>query len=204
MHFLFASCFLLGANLYAFQKGLKTTPKTFPGIFIAFLHLILVQVYCVAFTWTLVVSPVHDTTDWFVASVFVLGLGSLILFGWRLFSTLKIGGPRSSWRTWLTLWAALTGGYVLFTASDHWWFFGESEQAGLADAEALGVPDIDCDRMVITNFEEGAANWRCPMGVAIGGALSGRVFIPWPAYSEGSSVELKKAIERVVEDATPR
>lgn len=107
----------------------------------------------------------------------------------------------------LSLAFVVLGLYITGTTIDHWLFFRDTDKAGVAAAEALGVKDIQCDQMVLVRLTDTGADFRCPISLSLGG-MSSAPFVPWPSYAAGHSAELKNAIEAASREAhrsdTPR
>lgn len=194
MPFLFAFTVLGWAHLIVVFRSRKAgrTP---------ILHFIALFVAMLAFMDAVYLSPFNergvpvDARNWVPIAVLGFGLVSSMAFGWKFYQIYKGGGDRtrSGWRSGLSLSFALLGVYLASAAIDHLIFFTPSDQSGTAAAEALGVPDIRCDQMVLVRLTISGADYRCPASFALGG-MSSAPFVPWPSYEAGHSREVKAAI----------
>lgn len=97
------------------------------------------------------------------------------------------------------------GAYMLGAGIDELHFLGNGADAGAADLAFFrehGVSDIKCSKalILVRRDASGPARYRCPTSVVVG-QFSTAPLIPWPDYSEGTSIQLATALRRL-ESAT--
>lgn len=201
MPFLLAFTILGWAHLIAVYRSLMNGRPPF-------LHILALFGFMLAFMDAAYLSPLNsrgvpgDARNWVPTAVLVFGLLSIVVFGWKFYTMYRGGGDqtRSGWRSGLSLSFVVLGVYMAGAAVDHMAFFLDSENAGTAAADALGVKDIQCEQMVLVRLTSAGADYRCPVSLALGG-MSSAPFVPWPSYVAGHSTELKAAIESASREA---
>ncbi|WP_432263399.1 hypothetical protein [Cupriavidus sp. TMH.W2] len=145
-----------------------------------------------------------DSVNWCVPLFFLLGIATLILFGGKFVGTVKEGramDTSAGLRFGMIVWAMMAGTYLTFAVADHWWFFRDQQNSGVAEARLLGGTDVPCDGLALVRIDAESAAYRCPSSLVWGGAFRQWPFAPWPSYQEGESVLLKKGIEEAQRSA---
>ena len=134
-------------------------------------------------------------TNYSVPMFFVFGLLSVLAFGKKLVVARSQAAEGAAFRVGMIVWALLGGLYLTGATIDHWVFFRDRENSGIADARALGGDDVPCEGYALVRVEGEKASYRCPTSIAWGGIMSEWPFAPWPSYQAGESVKLKHGIE---------
>lgn len=153
-----------------------------------------------------VVSPRGDHLH-----LWSLGLGGALavaVFGLRLYRLRKepnagffaVGANTS---------AILIGLYMLVVVADQLVFFAPPrDDAGMVNwslfREQGRVTDIQCesDILVVKGLDSDSATYRCPHdGTMVMGRFSGAPFVPWPAYTEGTSHQLAVEVRKMQRSA---
>lgn len=143
-----------------------------------------------------------DATNYTPFLVLVCGLLFAAWFGMQAFSLSR--SLRTSNQTrinvpfGLALLSLIGSMYLLFTATDHWWFFRTTD-AGVANLIGLDVHEVKCD-MVLVRLEEYRAVYRCPRSAVFNASYSAP-FVPWPHYDEGVSRRLKGKLDEILQTA---
>jgi len=109
------------------------------------------------------------------------------------------------WRSGVFAWGLMVGLYHCLALADGIGFAAHRETV-VADPGALGVNDVACaGPVVLRPLPNGVALYRCPHNAIWGGGTT-LPFVPWPAYHEGHSLALGRAVERAGGDrpAGPR
>ena len=132
--------------------------------------------------------------------ILLLGLASGWAFGLRFRRSWAAGARSFNFDHQVNIFCILAGLYMVGTAIDHMVFFHEKERAGVANAVGMGVSSIQCDQMVVVHITDEDAVYRCPKSIALGVGTAAP-FVPWPSYTEGHSVELKRTLERLSQNA---
>lgn len=201
MPFLFAFTLLGWAHLIALYRSLTSGRQPF-------LHMLALFAFMLAFLDAAYLSPLNsrgvpgDARNWVPTAVLVFGLLSMAAFGWKFYLMYRSGGDKtkSGWSSGLSLTFVLLGVYMTGAAVDHMTFFSDPNNAGKADAYALGAKDIQCEQMVLVRLTSTGADYRCPVSLTLG-VMSSAPFVPWPSYLPGHSRELKTAIEAISVEA---
>lgn len=74
------------------------------------------------------------------------------------------------------------------------------EIAKMEEATASATDDLLCESYAIVRIDGDDAIYRCPTYMVFG-PYSETPFIPWPAYVEGRSAELKAALDALLANA---
>lgn len=222
MLFMYVILFLGYANFIAMFRLSRRTDKTMPDSFLMTSHVLVSLALCHAFLIGIGVFAEEGIRPPFggfwqftraisdyklcVPLFFAFGLGSALLFGYKLIGMARSGSDQSpaGWRSGLSLLAVCAGLYVGYTCVDHWYFF-RGDKAGIAAVSMLGVDDVPCgDGMALVRLEDKGARWRCPKPYTlVFGArqLSNQPFLPWPGYRDGVSQKLKAKLEDIINHA---
>ncbi len=96
-------------------------------------------------------------------------------------------------------------GVLVHIVSDHASFFDtDPNLTGFSDLgvfqKEYGVDDLLCESYAIVRIDGDDAIYRCPTYMVFG-PYSETPFIPWPAYVEGRSAELKAALDALLANA---
>ena len=149
--------------------------------------------------------PIHRT-NWVAVAAFAFGVASAAIFGWHVVRYIRGNGDysRTGWRIGLSGIALLCGVYLACATMDHWWFY-RGEQAGMIDGRFLAsrYPQLDCPDMVLFRMGNETAVYRCPTRIFLGG-MTVTPFVPWPAYVQGESAELKRVLDTLMTDLPTR
>jgi len=192
MPFLLTSFLLVACNFYvAIRMG---KPSSLPQFARWLSHLLIAQFFAGALVLDLLTRGRTLSLNLVVGGVLALGLGSSVLFGLRLKAYSAVGRSLLDWKAGITFCSVAAGLYLSFTAINHWSFFRD-EHSGIVLPQALDVDDVACGKLVLVSFDGDTAQWRCPTAIAWGDPIRGRVFVPWPSYTDGESVKLKSALE---------
>lgn len=203
MLFLAATTFLAYANMIICWSGFVGLIQGKRMPLVNHLHALTSFCFLIGFLLPVAQDGRALGTNWAVLAYFVLGAASAVLFSVRVCRGVR--GQRDtsamSWKSGIGMWAVLAGLYVAGATVDHWRFFShDPANTGIASLEGLQVKSISCNGMVIVRMDGDQAVYRCPTSISFG-ATTMQPFYPWPAYTEGSSVELKRAIDRVMATA---
>ncbi|CAM5562739.1 hypothetical protein [Eoetvoesiella caeni] len=130
--------------------------------------------------------------------LFLFGMVSYLLFSgylWRSVNgsestngMLQIGMPA------LTLFCSA---YLCFTVGDHWEFFKDEMNSGFVDASFIQSQDVSCSGVVLVQFQDETALYRCPSTIVLG-SRADVLFVPWPAYTQGTSRDLRSKMEAMM------
>jgi hypothetical protein len=196
MQFLAAVTFLLYVNLIASVRALKRGQTKWGASHFA---VAMIGSWGGLLGFGILNGLTKNTTinqhNWCVLLFFIVGGGTAILFGIKLFYIFKNKvSSTPSWRYGVSIWAVVAGLYVSGAVVDHWVFFSDEEHAGIAAADLLGAKDVQCSSMVFVRITPQTAVYRCPKTFVLG-QYTGKPFAPWPSYEEGESVTLKNRIE---------
>jgi hypothetical protein len=174
-------------------------------------NLLALSAFLLAFFDTLYLSPFNekgvpgDARNWVPLALFAFGVLSAVVFGLKFARMYRAGTDKTvtGWRSGISLACVVLGIYVAGAAVDHWLFFVNNENSGVASADGLGVGDIQCEQMVLVRLTESGADYRCPLSLSLGGMAS-KPFVPWPSYTSGHSKALKSAIDSATRAARER
>lgn len=145
-----------------------------------------------------------DAFNWSPVAYLIFGTLSLIVFGTKFcvkycrhISKQEVGPA-----VVFSLWAAVAGAYVSFTAIDHFIFFRDREHSGQIAVQAFTSERLDCNAdMLLVRIDGSTATYRCPQTLRLGRDYSAP-FVPWPSYTEGTSVKLKANIDSVMNEVS--
>ncbi len=130
-----------------------------------------------------------------VLCFFIFGVSTIIFFCIQLGQIINMP---TSWQFYLYAIGAIAGAYIVTTTADHFWFVrGSSDQSGVVNLAELRIHDVSCENnRVLVRIEKNFARVRCPTFI-VWGQSKNNLFIPWPSYHEGRSVELKQMAEKI-------
>lgn len=204
MPFLAATTFLLYAHMIATFRAL--TDRNGARRLGAVLHWIATTVGACAVIFGFGMESVftgarQPSMNLSVPLFFAFGLMTVILFGAKLMSARHQVADGAAFRLGMIVWAAVAGVYLAGTTVDHWMFFRDRENSGIADVRALGGEDVPCQGYALVRVDGEMARYRCPTSLVWGGMLSEWPFSPWPNYQAGESRKLAQGIQALHRNA---
>jgi hypothetical protein len=142
-------------------------------------------------------SDVNLTPWLFLFGGVVTGLSSLFI------ATRPVvqpdGGRSRRGGAWIL--CSIAGGYIGFTAIDHFKFFWDDKNSGIIASDIGRAAGISCEASYLLAHQEGKAiRYRCPLTIQLGSPF-GQPFVPWPSYTEGTSEALAEQIEKIKREA---
>jgi hypothetical protein len=107
---------------------------------------------------------------------------------------------------WQAAWvfALCSGFYIGIASMDHILFWKDTDRVGLTTEALYKGTDVECESgIILLKKEDNGYRYRCPKNVVLGHPLI-EPFVPWPAYSEGISLQLKGKIAEVMKQPRGR
>lgn len=157
--------------------------------------------FSLSFTYMTLGVGIALNENWLVYGTVLLAVVSAVNFGQQLLSSAGRSFAYIGNRV-LALFCSAT---LLFIVANHFLFFGtDPNLTGFSDLGYFqNMYDVDgllCEGYAIVRIEGSEAVYRCPTSIVYG-PFSDAPFIPWPAYMEGRSAELKAAQDALLANA---
>lgn len=201
MVFLAALTVLLYANAFACWRMSARDKRAIP---VLGLHMIAMTSGGAAFVFGQIekyrqVVPNHNIS----APLFCLaGLCTFAAFARKAVQIVRSGDETAAgaggWRIGVSTVVLCIGLYMMSTVADHYWYF-RSEESGIVNVDFLQLKDPPCSGYALLRFDGDLAVYRCPGILSFGSAIN-EPFVPWPGYVEGSSRDMKSALDRALSD----
>lgn len=210
MVFVFALMLLMTLSLYGFLKPVSGAVRITSQIILRNALLMAAALACASpvlfelYTMTQLSSgkAVSLGQDFWPAYVMLGGATvSMVIYGWIL---ARLRGTQASAMTFgrATIGMAVSI-YVLAVFTDHMLFyFQRTDDTGIVDLDTLReitpIKDMACNAptaLIRLEHNQGPvhATFRCPTTLLVGRYTTAPM-LPWPSYTEGTSVGLAKAI----------
>lgn len=125
------------------------------------------------------------------------GVVGVIVFPYIVYRRVSVttSSKRLAVGPWIV--CAMTSAYLTYTAIDHFIFLADKESSGVLSAQIAREVGIDCAAPYLLVRKEGnKLAYRCRHNLQLGGQL-GQPFIPWPAYTSGTSEALAQALKKL-------
>lgn len=146
-----------------------------------------------------------NAVNWCIWLFLAFALGSIVASGAKVLKSYRSGDLRSfSWRNGISAGALVAGVYMALAVGDHLAFFYRDQATadpGFVNLDFVEASDVPCKGIALARTEEDVIRYRCPDNIAFGSILYRDPFVPWPSYTEGTSKELKDALDALRSDA---
>jgi len=142
-------------------------------------------------------------TNWSPILMAVGGVGMCFVGVHHLWRTYRGVDEKALSANWSTAWLLVSacGLYLGWTGFDHYLFWQDRLNAGIAADVIYKQSDIQCDYpYVLLKREGGEITYRCPHNLFMGHPI-GEPFVPWPTYSTGVSKNMQAVQDRLMEEA---
>ncbi|WP_175011259.1 hypothetical protein [Burkholderia lata] len=214
MPFLVVTCFLMYAHLFGAVRLASRNVEAGRGSLASRLFMAGHVLSCVAAVFGFLLGAeiltldrdggiAGDAFNWSPVAYFIFGALSLILFATKFYTKYcrQVSKQKFGPVFVFSLWAAVGGAYVSFTAIDHFMFFRDREHSGQMAVSFAGER-LDCNAdMLLVRIDGNTAKYRCPQTIQLGRDYSAP-FVPWPSYAEGTSIKLKANIDAVMNEVS--
>jgi len=125
-------------------------------------------------------------------------VGARSLMG--VYSASRQAKPTPNWMAaWVT--ALISGLYLAGAGIDHYLFWKDAADVGIAADVVYKQADVDCDYPYVLLRKRGdEVEYRCPHNLFLGYPI-GQPFVPWPTYSTGVSNRMMAVQQELYEQA---